>query len=159
LELSEDGKQLTISSEQQWTDENSTIIRLPSSHWDDHSRDLRERYPRPGRKLNFPIALEKSSLNAANYQERMHTLLNIEELAQNRILSNFNLTGNVILTTHYILSPGPLSTAKYCNGVNELFAKLELNTKISEDTPAGRLILNNCNVAFISFGLDSQGNL
>ena len=101
--------------------------------------------------------LESASIDPVNYKERMHTLLNIEELAQTRILAHFNLTGNVILTTHYILSPGPLSTAKYCNGANELFAKLELNVKISEDTPAGRLILNNCNLALISFGVDSQG--
>ena len=31
--------------------------------------------------------------------------------------------------------------------------------KISEDTPAGRLILNNCNLALISFGLDGLGIL
>ena len=95
---------------------------------------------------------------AADYKERMHGLLSVEELAQTRILSRFNLCGNLMLTTHYIISPGPLSTAKYCNGKNELFGKLELSSKISEDSAAGRLILNSCNVALLSFGLDSRGS-
>ena len=96
-------------------------------------------------------------MDASNYKEHMRALLYIEELAQIKILSRFNLCGNLMLTTHYILSPGPLSTAKYCNGKNELFGKLELTSKISEDTAAGRLILNNCNIALLSFGLDVHG--
>lgn len=157
FELSKDGKQLIVSSENRWTDENADIFRLPSSHLEDHCLELQKKYPQAGHKLKFPTAFETTILNHANYKERMHLLLCVEELAQARILSSFNLTGNVILTTNYILSPGPLSTAKYCTGENELFAKLELTYNISEDTPAGRLILNNCNVALISFGLDSQG--
>ena len=157
LELSEDGNNLIVSSEQQWTDQNAKIIRLPPSVWEENSEILKRRYPQPGPELKFPLALKDRDINPSNYKEQMHALLDIEELAQSKILSNFNLTGNVILTSQYILSPGPLSTAKYCNGPNELFAKLDLNVKISEDTPAGRLILNNCHVALISFGLDSQG--
>jgi len=157
LEISEDGANLVVSSEQQWTDHNATIIRRPPSVWEENNCLLRMKYPQPGTELKFPLALKDREVNPYNYKEQMHALLNIEELAQSKILSNFNLTGNVILTTQYILSPGPLSTAKYCNGANELFAKLELNVKISEDTPAGRLILNNCYVALISFGIDGQG--
>ena len=157
LEISEDGANLIVSSEQQWTDHNATILRRPSSVWEENSCLLRMKYPQPGTELKFPLALKDREVNPYNYKEQMHALLNIEELAQSKILSNFNLTGNVILTTQYILSPGPLSTAKYCNGTNELFAKLELNVKISEDTPAGRLILNNCYIALISFGIDGQG--
>lgn len=158
FELSKDGKQLVVSSENRWTDENADIYRLPSTHLEEHCLDLQRRYPQANQKLKFPTAFETTVLNNFNYKERMHLLLCVEELAQARILSSFNLTGNVILTTNYILSPGPLSTAKYCNGENELFAKLELTYNISEDTPAGRLILNNCNLALISFGLDSRGN-
>ncbi|XP_046642833.1 probable helicase with zinc finger domain [Daphnia pulicaria] len=157
FELSKDGKQLIVSSENRWTEENADIFRLPSTHLEDHCLELQKKYPQAGHKLKFPTAFETTILNHANYKERMHLLLCVEELAQARILASFNLTGNVILTTNYILSPGPLSTAKYCTGENELFAKLELTYNISEDTPAGRLILNNCNVALISFGLDSQG--
>ena len=158
FELSKDGKQLIVSSENRWTDDNADIFRLSTSHLEDHCLELQKKYPQAGQKLKFPTAFETTILNHLNYRERMHLLLNVEELAQARILSSFNLTGNVILTTNYILSPGPLSTAKYCNGENELFAKLELTYNISEDTPAGRLILNNCNVALISFGMDSRSN-
>lgn len=158
FELSKDGKQLLVSSENQWTDNNADIYRLPATNVEEHCAELQKRYPQAsGQQLKFPISFNTTALDCHNYKERMHLLLSIEELAQARILSSFNLTGNVILTTNYILSPGPLSTAKYCNGENELFAKLELSYNISEDTPAGRLILNNCNVALISFGLDSQG--
>lgn len=158
FELSKDGKQLIVSSENRWTDDNADIYHLPSTHMEEHCLELQKRYPQANHKLKFPTSFETTVLDNMNYRERMHLLLWVEELAQARILSSFNLTGNVILTTNYILSPGPLSTAKYCNGENELFAKLELSYNISEDTPAGRLILNNCNVALISFGLDSRGN-
>ena len=60
-------------------------------------------------------------------------------------LFSFNLTINVFLRPNYILSPGPFSSAKYCNGENELFAKLDLTCNISEDTSdSGGMILNNC---------------
>ena len=96
LELSEDGKQfLTVSSESQWTDLNAKIIRLPATLWGKHSEELKKRYPQPGPNLRFPVAFEKSLMSSANYKECMHSLLHIEELAQARILSHFNLTGNV----------------------------------------------------------------
>ena len=157
LELSEDGKQLTVSTEKQWTDENAEIIRLPSPPDEQHTNYLKAKYPHPGHGFQFPVLFQNSPMDASNYKEHMKALLYIEELAQIKILSRFNLCGNLMLTTHYILSPGPLSTAKYCNGKNELFGKLELTSKISEDTAAGRLILNNCNIALLSFGLDVHG--
>lgn len=96
LELSEDGKQfLTVSSENQWTDQNARIIRLPAQLRGKHSEDLKKTYPQPGPNLRFPVAFEKSLMSSANYKECMHALLHIEELAQTRILSHFNLTGNV----------------------------------------------------------------
>lgn len=56
----------------------------------------------------------------------------------------------------YLLSPSGVaaSTAKYSHN-NELFALLQLGTDVSEDTSAGRLILNNCTTVYLS---PSKGN-
>lgn len=56
LELSEDGKQLVVSFEQQWTDDNVQIFRVSSAILDQHSQILKEKYGhRAGRSLQFPI--------------------------------------------------------------------------------------------------------
>ena len=47
--------------------------------------------------------------------------------------------------------PGPLSTAKFAQN-GELFARMELEDDLSEDSMAGRLILQSSNVAWIAEG-------
>lgn len=60
-------------------------------------------------------------------------------------VARFNVTTTIKVTANYMLTPCGLSTtsAKYSND-GELFALLQLREDISEDTSAGRLILNNC---------------
>lgn len=47
--------------------------------------------------------------------------------------------------------PSSLSTAKYAQG-GELFARMKLEDDLSEDSMAGRLILQSSNVAWIAEG-------
>ena len=49
------------------------------------------------------------------------------------------------MTKSYLLAPAGTahSTAKYAQN-NQLYAVMNLSEAISEDTAAGRLILNNC---------------
>lgn len=71
-------------------------------------------------------------------------------------MARYNLTAKLQLASCYLLSPSGVaaSTAKYSHN-NELFALLQLGTDVSEDTSAGRLILNNCTTVYLS---PSKGN-
>lgn len=66
-------------------------------------------------------------------------------------MARYNLTAKLQLASCYLLSPSGVaaSTAKYSHN-NELFALLQLGTDVSEDTSAGRLILNNCTTVYLS---------
>lgn len=79
----------------------------------------------------------------------MHDLLAIEELAQFHHLAEFN--AKLSLLDKYLLTPtsSNSSTAKYARP-DELFGKLTLGSNLSEDTPAGRLILMNTNSLLLS---------
>lgn len=81
----------------------------------------------------------------------MHELLYVEEIARYDQVARYNLTTKLQITTTYLLSPSGMatSTAKYSHS-GELFALLSLGKDVSEDTSAGRLILNNCTSVYIS---------
>lgn len=66
-------------------------------------------------------------------------------------IARFNLTTQLKVTNNFILAPNGMatSTAKYSHS-GELFAILELSEDISEDTTAGRLILNSCSSVYLS---------
>ncbi|CRL07522.1 CLUMA_CG020487, isoform A [Clunio marinus] len=120
--------------------------------------ELMERYPCP---QHDTFVLSQSTISGkltdTNYQQWMHTLLYIEEMARFDLIAKFNLTTNLKITNNFILAPNGMatSTAKYSHS-GELFGVLELSQNISEETPPGYLILNNCNSLYLSKNLSSQ---
>merc|ERR1719397_1206665 len=98
-------------------------------------------------------AATESHLSPINYSERMHQLLYIEEMSQFQALDGFNALIKVQLASRYLMSASPSnsSTAKYARP-GELFGRIELNSELSEDSQAGRLILTKCTSLLMRFG-------
>jgi len=89
-------------------------------------QELLERYPCP-QSDTFVLSQSTISgkLSDSNYQQWMHTLLYIEEIARFDLIANFNLTTNLKVTNHFIIAPNGMatSTAKYSHS-GELFGIL-----------------------------------
>ena len=66
-------------------------------------------------------------------------------------VARYNLTAKLQLAECYLLAPSGVatSTAKYALS-GELFALMNLGKDVSEDTSAGRLILNNCTTVLVT---------
>jgi hypothetical protein len=88
--------------------------------------ELMERYPCP-QADTFVLSQSTISgkLNEHNYQQWMHTLLYIEEMARFDLIAKFNLTTNLKITNTFLLAPNGMatSTAKYSHS-GELFGVL-----------------------------------
>lgn len=96
--------------------------------------ELMDRYPCP-QADTFVLSQSTISgkLSDGNYQQWMHTLLYIEEIARFDLIAKFNLTTNLKITNNFILSPNGMatSTAKYSHS-GELFGVL-VNIKFDKD--------------------------
>lgn len=66
----------------------------------------------------------------------------------------FNVTASLQLVDRFLLIPGSLSSAKYARE-GELFAHLKFEDVLSEDSVAGRLILQNCQTAWLAPASDN----
>lgn len=157
-------KDLVVSTTQRWDETNSDIRTfkttlgahlITAAHLADEDRevDLLQRYPCP-RASTFTLTqstITEKKLTKNNYRSRMHELLYVEEIARYDQVARYNLTSKLRITTTYLLAPSGMatSTAKYAHS-GELFALMPLGKDISEDTSAGRLILNNCASVYIS---------
>merc|ERR1719228_2623183 len=73
-------------------------------------------------------------------------------MSQRAALDGFNALLKVQLASRYLLaaSPSNSSTAKYARP-GELFGRIELNSELSEDSQAGRLILTKCTSILLKF--------
>lgn len=60
----------------------------------------------------------------------------------------YNVKATLQLVNRFLLIPGTLSTAKYAHD-GELFARMKVEDDLSEDSIHGRLILQNCQTAWI----------
>lgn len=92
----------------------------------DKELELLDRYPCP-QADTFVLSQSTVSgkLSEHNYQQMMHTLLYIEEMARFDLIAKFNLTTNLKITNNFILAPNGMatSTAKYSHS-GELFGVL-----------------------------------
>ena len=61
----------------------------------------------------------------------------------------YNVKGQLQCVDRFLLMPSSLSTAKYAQN-GELFARIKLNSDISEDTAYGRLILQNVHNVYLA---------
>ena len=155
----EEFENMLSASKERWDDTNSEIVDLdpPERQPDPDDRGLLERYPHPQPQTFRPSAETLSAapqLSRSNYQQRMHDLLYIEEMAQFDQIAEFNVVCSLDLTRTYLLnSTIGNSTAKYARP-GECFGKMKLGSNLSEDTPAGRLILKNCSLLLICVLVD-----
>ena len=111
-----------------------------------------KKYPAPKPNKFQPTQnVVDAQLTKQNYRGRMHELLCIEEMAQFENVMQFNVVSKLQVISKYLLTPtsSNSSTAKYARP-GEMFGKMKLGNNLSEDTPAGRLILTNCPTLFIS---------
>lgn len=94
--------------------------------------ELLERYPCP-QADTFVLSQSTISgkLTESNYQQWMHTMLYIEEMARFDLIAKFNLTTNLKITNNFILAPNGMatSTAKYSHS-GELFGVLVSSIKL-----------------------------
>lgn len=157
-------KEMVVSSAQRWDESIAAIIpfvssmniHLPSTQQqtdDEREKELMQRYPCP-RASTFTLTqstITEKRLTSNNYRSRIHELLYVEEIARYDQVARYNLTTKLRITSTYLLAPSGMatSTAKYAHS-GELFALMTLGKDISEDTSAGRLILNNCTSVYIS---------
>lgn len=157
-------KEMVISTSKRWDKENSIIVPFETTlgphlatpeHLADEQRekDLMERYPCP-RASTFALTqstITERKLTKNNYRSRIHELLYVEEIARYEQVARYNLTTNLRITSNYLLTPSGMatSTAKYSHS-GELFAMMSLGKDVSEDTSAGRLILNNCTSIYLA---------
>lgn len=155
--ITEIKRDLVLSTAKRWDDTNAIMVpfqplltnMVSPTHIADakYERELLDRYPCPNAST-FTLTqstITERRLTKNNYANRMHELLYVEEMARYEHVARFNLTTKLKLTENYLLTPCGMatSTAKFSHS-GELFALLHLGKDISEDTHAGRLILNNC---------------
>lgn len=157
-------KEMVLSTAQRWNTENSDIcgftttlgphLTTPAYIADEErEKELLERYPCP-RASTFTLTqstITEKKLTKNNYRSRIHELLYVEEIARYDQVARYNLRTKLQIVSHYLLTPSGMatSTAKYAHS-GELFAILVLGKDVSEDTSAGRLILNNCTTVYIA---------
>ncbi|RZF36020.1 hypothetical protein LSTR_LSTR005836 [Laodelphax striatellus] len=152
-------KDLILSNAERWDKENCDVVSFSSpvvpvtSSDAERERELLTTYP-PPRADSFTLTqstVSEKRLTRNNYRARMHELLCVEEMARYEQVARYNLTAPLRLANCYLLSPSGVaaSTAKYAHN-GELFALMTLGKNVSEDTSAGRLILNNCTTVLLA---------
>ena len=121
-----------------WSSSNSNLISYKSvaqtfnvhfatqAYDVERETELLERYPCP-QADTFVLSQSTISgkLSEHNYQQWMHSLLYVEEMARFDLIAKFNLTTNIKITNNFILAPNGMatSTAKYSHS-GELFGIL-----------------------------------
>ncbi|RXN00894.1 putative helicase with zinc finger domain [Acipenser ruthenus] len=136
-------QQLLITAKR-WDSSCKTIVEFEPNETADLERSLLSRYqiPLSADQLFTQSVLDKS-LTKENYQARLHDLLYIEEIAQYKEVSKFNIKVNLQLVASFMLT-GVSGGAKYAQN-GQLFGRFKLTETLSEDTLAGRLVMTKVN--------------
>lgn len=157
-------KEIILSSTKRWDSDNADIVPFSSPVYpglatpygkeaSEKDRDLLNAYsaPKAATLVLTQATVTERNLTKNNYRARMHELLSVEELARCEQVARYNLTCKLRVAPSYLLAPSGMatSTAKYAHS-GELFALLTLGKDVSEDTSAGRLILNNCTTVLLT---------
>lgn len=108
------------------TDKSYSVHQSTQAYDVEREAELLERYPCP-QADTFVLSQSTISgkLSEHNYQQWMHTLLYVEEMARFDLIAKFNLTTNLKITNNFVLAPNGMatSTAKYSHS-GELFGVL-----------------------------------
>ncbi|KAM3865303.1 putative helicase with zinc finger domain [Diretmus argenteus] len=138
-------RQQLLMTAKRWDTSCKTIVEFcPNETMAELERSLLQRYqiPLSADQLFTQSVLDKS-LTRDNYQARLHDLLYIEEIAQYKEVSKFNIKVNLQLVNSFMLT-GISGGAKYAQN-GQLFARFKLTETLSEDTLAGRLVMTKVN--------------
>lgn len=144
-------QELVLSSTERWEKSNAVIIPFVTTTFENNlsarEKELLTKYYVPtGHKFTITQSMINDDIvTMNNYRSRMHELLYIEEMACYEQVAKYSVRASVQIVSSYILSPSVFgaSTAKFSTS-GELFAMIFLNEDVSEDSPGGRLVLNNC---------------
>uniref|UniRef100_A0A674MH22 Helicase with zinc finger n=1 Tax=Takifugu rubripes TaxID=31033 RepID=A0A674MH22_TAKRU len=151
-------RQQLLLTAMRWDSSCKTIVEFtPNEILADLERSLLSRYqiPLSADQLFTQSVLDKT-LTKDNYQARLHDLLYIEEIAQYKEVSKFNIKVNLQLVTSFMLT-GHSVGAKYAQN-GQLFARFKLSETLSEDTLAGRLVMTKVNsVLVLPLGREGTG--
>uniref|UniRef100_A0A3Q2YQU4 Probable helicase with zinc finger domain n=1 Tax=Hippocampus comes TaxID=109280 RepID=A0A3Q2YQU4_HIPCM len=146
-------RQQLLMTAKRWDSSCKTIVGFtPNETMCDLERSLLSRYqiPLSADQLFTQSVLDKT-LTRENYQARLHDLLYIEEIAQFKEVSKFNIKVNLQLVSSFMLT-GISVGAKYAQN-GQLFARFKLTKTLSEDTLAGRLVMTKVkSVLFLPLG-------
>ncbi|KAM6972573.1 putative helicase with zinc finger domain isoform 1-T1 [Aplochiton taeniatus] len=137
-------RQQLLMTAKRWDSSCKTIVEFGPNETVELERSLLARYqiPLSADQLFTQSVLDKT-LTRDNYQARLHDLLYIEEIAQYKEVSKFNIKVNLQLVTSFMLT-GISGGAKYAQN-GQLFARFKLTETLSEDTLAGRLVMTKVN--------------
>uniref|UniRef100_A0AAY4CHQ0 Probable helicase with zinc finger domain n=1 Tax=Denticeps clupeoides TaxID=299321 RepID=A0AAY4CHQ0_9TELE len=137
-------RQQLLMTAKRWDSSCKTIVDFDPREIGDLERSLLTRYQIPlSADLLFTQSVLDKTLTRENYKSRLHDLLYIEEIAQYKEVSKFNIKVNLQLVTSFMLT-GISGGAKYAQN-GQLFARFKLTETLSEDTLAGRLVMTKVN--------------
>uniref|UniRef100_A0A3Q2TFZ6 Probable helicase with zinc finger domain n=1 Tax=Fundulus heteroclitus TaxID=8078 RepID=A0A3Q2TFZ6_FUNHE len=151
-------RQQLLMTAKRWDSSCKTIVEFtPNETMADLERSLLARYHIPlSADQLFTQSVMDKTLTKDNYQARLHDLLYIEEIAQYKEVSKFNIKANLQLVTSFMLT-GISVGAKYAQN-GQLFARFKLTETLSEDTLAGRLVMTKVNsVLLLPLGREGFG--
>ncbi|PVD39317.1 hypothetical protein C0Q70_01946 [Pomacea canaliculata] len=153
-------KDLVLSTANRWTHDDVTVVPFTPKlvSYLDKEEQLLSKYILPHADRLSLLETLTQPLSKDNYRLWMHEMLYLEELAELAFIQRFNVSASLQLVNRFLLMPGALSSAKYTRE-GELFARLKLEDVLSEDSMAGRLILQNAQIAWVAPAVDtSDGN-
>ncbi|XP_030064309.1 putative helicase with zinc finger domain isoform X1 [Microcaecilia unicolor] len=141
-------RQQLLTTAKRWDSTSKTIVDFEPNETTDLEKSLLIRYqiPLSADQLFTQSVLDKS-LTRVNYQSRFHDLLYIEEIAQYKEVSKFNIKVQLQLVASFMLT-GVAGGAKYAQN-GQLFGRFKLTETLSEDTLAGRLVMTKVNAVYL----------
>ncbi|XP_044130263.1 probable helicase with zinc finger domain, partial [Bufo gargarizans] len=148
LEYLMHARQQLLTTAKRWDSMSKTIVEFDPNETTELERSLLSRYqiPLSADQLFTQSVLDKS-LTRTNYQSRLHDLLYIEEIAQYKEVSKFNIKVQLQLVASFMLT-GVSGGAKYAQN-GQLFGRFKLTETLSEDTLAGRLVMTKVNAVYL----------
>uniref|UniRef100_H3ARD5 Probable helicase with zinc finger domain n=1 Tax=Latimeria chalumnae TaxID=7897 RepID=H3ARD5_LATCH len=141
-------RQQLLTTAKRWDPTCKTIVEFEPNETTELERSLLTRYqiPLSADQLFTQSVLDKS-LTKANYQSRLHDLLYIEEIAQYKEVSKFNIKVYLQLVASFMLT-GVAGGAKFAQN-GQLFGRFKLTETLSEETLAGRLVMTKVNAVYL----------
>ncbi|XP_077997754.1 3'-5' exoribonuclease HELZ2-like [Glandiceps talaboti] len=131
-----------------WNSENSNIIKHSDDIQDNFSRKVMKKYKDPSTFQEQTLQIRESTLSQKNYRHLTHRLLNIEELAQMKILESLSCKTTITVSKSITIESSKGDIQVFAPD-KELYSKVGLQKELSDDHDAGRLVLRSVNTILI----------